>query len=260
MLVKPGILPHDDPGHNTLKTFIDLLDTTATEKEQRLKVSPFRAVGNTFDFCEPTKCHLPNVWQFADQADLARLYDAVFRSDKQPNFVKAANLQIYIWFPQCGPQPSKKPNFHHLIDIRNFTTLYGWCEYLPRDDPKSARTSRTLVLTTDRVFKNCPHWSKYPVTPVELMSDSHAAASHGPPPTRIGVINNHFPHGVLYPPPPEDENSNVVPHHIYGGVHLNHSHRLALPSPGILSNDQVAWPESPIVPREIYLSSSTSQQ
>ncbi|KAF6781396.1 hypothetical protein CMUS01_16778, partial [Colletotrichum musicola] len=100
MLVKPGILPHDDPGHNTLKTFVDLLDTTATEKEQRLKVSPFRAVGNTFDFSDPAKCHLPNVWQFADQFDLARLYDAVFRIDKQPDFIKAANLQIYMWFPQ----------------------------------------------------------------------------------------------------------------------------------------------------------------
>ncbi|KAJ0336227.1 hypothetical protein COL154_013564 [Colletotrichum chrysophilum] len=256
MLVKPGILPHNDPGHNTLRTFIDLLDTTATEKEQRLKVSPFRAVGNTFDFRDPAKCHLPNVWQFADQADLARLYDAVFRSDKQPDFVKAANLQIYIWFPQRGPQPSKKPNFHHLIDIRNLT-LYGWCGCLPRDDPK---TSRTLVLTTDRVFEDCPHWSKYPATPVNHLSGSHAAASHGPPPVPIGVINGHFPHGVLYPPPPEDENPNVVPYHIYGGIHLNHSRGLALPPPGILSNDQPAWPESHIVPREIYLSSSTSQQ
>ncbi|KAK1490751.1 hypothetical protein CCUS01_14346 [Colletotrichum cuscutae] len=95
-LIKPSILPHNDPGHNTLRTFIDLLDTTATEKEQCLKVSPFRAVGNTFDFRDPAQCHLPNVWQFADQADLARLYDAVFRSDKQPDFVKAAHLQIYI--------------------------------------------------------------------------------------------------------------------------------------------------------------------
>ncbi|KAJ0344355.1 hypothetical protein COL154_010869 [Colletotrichum chrysophilum] len=255
MLVKPSILPHDDPSHNTLRTFIDFIDSNATGKEQRLKASPFRAVGSTFDFSDPAKCHLPNVWQFAVQADLARLYDAVFRSDKQPDFIKAANLQIYIWFPQHGPQPSKKPNFHHLIDIRNFT-LYGWCGCLPRDNPK---TSRTLVLTTDRVFEDCPHWSKYSATPVEPMPDSHAAASHGPLPAPIGVINGHFPHGVLYPPP-EDENSNVVPYHIYGGVHLNHSHRLALPSPGILSNDQAAWPESPIVPREIYLSSSTSQQ
>ncbi|KAJ0270391.1 hypothetical protein CBS470a_013526 [Colletotrichum nupharicola] len=135
MLVKPGILPHDDPGHNTLKTFIDLLDTTATEKEQR---------GNTFDFSDPAKCHLPNVWQFADQADLARLYDAVFRSDKQPDFIKAANLQIYIWFPQRGLQPSKKPNFHHLIDIRNFT-LHGWCDYLPRDDPKVRMDDQPLA-------------------------------------------------------------------------------------------------------------------
>ncbi|KAH9225124.1 hypothetical protein K456DRAFT_1732153 [Colletotrichum gloeosporioides 23] len=255
-LIKPSILPHNNPSHNTLRTFIDLLDTTATEKEQHLKVSPFRAVGNTFDFRDPAKCHLPNVWQFADQADLARLYDAVFRSDKQPDFVKAAHLQIYIWFPQRGPQPSKKPNFHHLIDIRNLT-LYGWCGYLPRDDPK---TSRTLVLTTDRMVEDCPHWSKYPATPVDNLSGSHAAASHGPPPIQIGVINGHFPHGVLYPPPPEDENPNVVPYHIYGGIHLNHSRGLALPPPGILSNDQPAWPESPIVPREIYLSSSTSQQ
>ncbi|KAF6811217.1 hypothetical protein CPLU01_15153, partial [Colletotrichum plurivorum] len=71
MFIKPGILSYIDPGHNNLKTFINLLDTTATEKEQRLKVSPFRAVGNTFDFSDPAKCHLPNVWQFADQFDLA---------------------------------------------------------------------------------------------------------------------------------------------------------------------------------------------
>ncbi|KXH67264.1 hypothetical protein CSAL01_10528 [Colletotrichum salicis] len=256
MLIKPGILSHDDPGHNTLKTFIDLLDTTATEKEQRLNVSPFRAVGNTFDFSDPAKCYLPNVWQFADQADLAHLYDTVFRSNKQPDFIKAANLQIYIWFPQCGPQPSKKPSFHHLIDIRNYT-LYDWYGCLPRDEPK---TSRTLVLTTERVVEDCPHWSKYSVTPVDPLPGSHAAASHGPPPTRIGVMNSHFPHGVLYPPPPEDENPNIVPHHIYSGIHLSHSHRLALPPPGILSNNQPAWPGSPIVPREIYLSSSTSQQ
>ncbi|GJC78983.1 hypothetical protein ColLi_01821 [Colletotrichum liriopes] len=126
MLVKPGILPHDDPSHSTLRTFIDLLDTTATEKEQRLKASPFRAAGNTFDFSNPAKCHLPDVWQFADQANLARLYDAVFRSDKQPDFVKATNLQIYIWSHQRGPQPSKKPNFH-----------YGWCGCFPRDNPKA---------------------------------------------------------------------------------------------------------------------------
>ncbi|KAF6781996.1 hypothetical protein CSOJ01_16039 [Colletotrichum sojae] len=241
MFIKPGILSCDDPGHNNLKTFIDLLDTTATEKEQRLKVSPFRAVGNTFDFSDPAKCHLPNVWQFADQLDLARLYDAVFRINKQPDFIKAANLQIYMWFPQRGPQPSKKPNFHHLIDIRNFT-LYGWCGCLPRDDPK---TSRTLILTTDRMFEDCPHWSKYPATPVQPTPGSHATAPQGPPPTRIGVINGHFPHGVLYPPPPEDESPNVVPHHIYGGI---------------LSNDRPAWPESAIVPREIYLSSSTAQK
>ncbi|KAF6780636.1 hypothetical protein CSOJ01_16128 [Colletotrichum sojae] len=46
---------------------------------------------------------------------------------------------------------------------------------------------------------------------------------------------------------------------MYGGIHLNHSHGWAPPSPGILSNDRPAWPESPIVPKEIYLSSSTSQ-
>ncbi|KAF6786830.1 hypothetical protein CSOJ01_15331 [Colletotrichum sojae] len=86
LFIKPGILSYDDPGHNNLKTFIDLLDTTATEKEQRLKVSSFRAVGNTFDFSNPAKCHLPNVWQFADQLDLARLYDAVFCINKQPDF------------------------------------------------------------------------------------------------------------------------------------------------------------------------------
>ncbi|KAJ0298897.1 hypothetical protein Brms1b_013274 [Colletotrichum noveboracense] len=232
MFIKPGILSYDDPGHNTLKTFVDLLNTTATEKEQRLKVSPFRAVGNTFDFNDPAKCHLPNVWQFADQADLACLYDAVFRSDKQPDFIKAANVQIYIWFPQRGPQPSKKPNFHHLIDIRNFT-LYGWCGCLPRDDPN---TSRTLVLTTDRMFEDCPHWSKYPATPVPPMPGSHAVASHRPPSTRIDVINGYFPHGVLYPPPPEDENLNIVPHHIYGGIHLNHSHGLALSSSDVYQN------------------------
>ncbi|KAF6780872.1 hypothetical protein CSOJ01_16114 [Colletotrichum sojae] len=95
------------------------------------------------------------------------------------------------------------------------------------------------------MFEDCPHWSKYPATPVPPMPGSHAVASHGPPPTRIGVMNRHFPHGVLYPPPPEDESPNVVPHHIYGGI---------------LSNDRPAWPESPIVPREIYLSSSTAQK
>ncbi|KAF6794164.1 hypothetical protein CMUS01_16048 [Colletotrichum musicola] len=177
MFIKPGILLYDDPGHNNLKTFIDLLDTTATEKD------------------DPAKCHLPNVWQFADQSDLARLYDA-----------------IYIWFPQRGPQPSKKPNFHHLIDIRNLT-LYGWCGCLPRDDPK---TSRTLILTTDRMFEDCPHWSKYPATPVQPTPGSHATAPQGHPPTRIGVINGHFPRGLLYSLLPEDESPNVVPHHIYG--------------------------------------------
>ncbi|KAF6824978.1 hypothetical protein CMUS01_10015 [Colletotrichum musicola] len=224
MLVKPGILSHDDPGHNTLKTFIDLLDTTATEKEQRLKASRFRA--------------------FADQADLARLYDAVFRSDRQPEFVKAANLQIYIWFPQHGPQPSKKPNFHHLIDIRSFT-LYGWCGCLPRDDPK---TSRTLILTTDRMLEDCPHWSKYPATPVQPRPGSHATAPQGPHPTRIGVINGHFPHGVLYPPPPEDEKSKIVPHHIYGGIQFTHRPGLALPPADIFSDNQPVWPKAPLVP------------
>ncbi|KAF4895129.1 hypothetical protein CGCF415_v012019 [Colletotrichum fructicola] len=255
MTKETDILPHNDPSHNTLRTFIDLLDTTATQKEQRLKVSPCRTVGNTFDFSNPVKCHLPNVWQFADQADLARLYDAVFRSDKQPDFIKAANLYIYIWFPQRRPRPSKKPNFHHLINIQNFT-LYSWCGYLPRNNLK---TSCTLVLTTDRMH-DCTHWSKYPATPVQSTPGSHATAPHGPPSTRIGVINGHFPHGVLYPPPLEDKNSNIVPHHIYGGIHLDHSHGRALPPPGILSNDRPAWPESPIIPREIYLSSSTSQK
>ncbi|KAK1840382.1 hypothetical protein CCHR01_16991 [Colletotrichum chrysophilum] len=254
MLVKPGILPSNDPNHKTLRTFIDFLDTTATEKEQRLKVSPSRAVGNTFNFSDPAKCHLPNVWQFADQADLAHLYDAVFRSDRQPDFIKAANLQIYIWFPQQGPQPFKQPNSHHLIDIRNFT-LYDWCGCLPRDDPK---TSRILVLTTDRAHEDYPHWSKVPAADVETAPGSHAAAPRGPLPTRLGVITRHFPHGVPDPLPLEDENPNVVPRHIYGGIHLNNSHELALPPPGILSNGQPVWSGSPIVPKEVYLGSSSS--
>ncbi|KAF9872600.1 hypothetical protein CkaCkLH20_09779 [Colletotrichum karsti] len=237
MLVKPGILPHDDPDHKTLRTFIDFLDTTATEKEQRLKVSPFRAVGNTFNFSDPAKCHLPTIWQFANHTDLARLYDAVFRSNKQPDFIKAANLQIYIWFPQQGPQLSKQPDTCHLIDIRNFT-LYDWCGCLPRDNPK---TSRILVLTTDRMHEDCPHWSRYPAADVKTAPGSHAAAPRGPLPTRLGVITRHFPHGVPYPPPQEDENPNVVPRHIYGGIHLNISHELALPPSGILSNGQPVW-------------------
>ncbi|KAF6806914.1 hypothetical protein CPLU01_15852 [Colletotrichum plurivorum] len=182
--------------------------------------------------------------------------DTSSKSTNEILLLDAANLQIYIWFPQRGPQPSKKPNFHHLIDIRNLT-LYGWCGCLRRDDPK---TSRTLILTTDRMFEDCPHWSKYPATPVQPTPGSHATAPQGPPPTRIGVINGHFPRGLLYPPPPEDDSPHVVPHHIYGGIHLDHSHERAPPPPGILSNDRPAWPESPIVPREIYLSSSTAQK
>ncbi|KAK1597489.1 uncharacterized protein LY79DRAFT_576758 [Colletotrichum navitas] len=58
-------------------------------KKRRLDISPSRAVGNILDFNNPAKCHLPNVWQFADQADLFRLYDAVFHSKKQPNFLKS---------------------------------------------------------------------------------------------------------------------------------------------------------------------------
>ncbi|KAF4920661.1 hypothetical protein CGCVW01_v006690 [Colletotrichum viniferum] len=103
---------------------------------------------------------------------------------------------------------------------------------------------------------DCTHWLKYPATPVQFTPSSHVTAPYGPPPTRIGVINGYFPYGVLYPPPPEDENLNIVPHYIYSGIHLDYSYGWALPPPGILSNNQPAWPESPIVPREIYLSSS----
>ncbi|KAH9235758.1 hypothetical protein K456DRAFT_1722582 [Colletotrichum gloeosporioides 23] len=84
-------------------------------------------------------------------ADLARLYSAVFRSNKQPNFIKAAKLQIYIWFPLHGPHSSKFQEAHFTVQL-----AFGSCLSTAGMGASPATTqSRTLILTTDCMFEDC---------------------------------------------------------------------------------------------------------
>ncbi|CAI0650648.1 unnamed protein product, partial [Colletotrichum noveboracense] len=183
---------HPSPKRSRPQRPQKLLNTTATEKEQRLKVSPFRAVGTTFIFGNPAKCKLLTIYRakpldqipkrdassweavevayFTGQVDLARLYNAGFPQHQITQLHQGRQIADLHLVPLHGSHSSKFQEAH-------FTVQWAFGSCLPTAGvgaspattqrsvlinfflhviPETHPTSRTLILTTDRMFEDCP--------------------------------------------------------------------------------------------------------